>query len=95
MHGRALLDDLRQSRYRRRARHQLVYCAGAIADLYAAAGGDVLYAGKPHRPIYEGALACAQKMRGRPSIIGACWRSGIRCGPISRARSPSGSNACS
>jgi HAD superfamily hydrolase (TIGR01459 family) len=43
----------------------LVYCAGAIADLYAAAGGEVLYAGKPYRPIYEQALALAQAKRGR------------------------------
>jgi HAD superfamily hydrolase (TIGR01459 family) len=39
---------------------QLVYCAGAIADLYAAAGGAVIYAGKPYRPIYEQALRIAQ-----------------------------------
>lgn len=43
----------------------LVYCAGAIADRYAAAGGDVLYAGKPHRPIYEQAMAHAHAIRGR------------------------------
>jgi HAD superfamily hydrolase (TIGR01459 family) len=43
----------------------LVYCAGAIADLYAAAGGEVIYAGKPHRPIYEQALAIAEAARGR------------------------------
>jgi HAD superfamily hydrolase (TIGR01459 family) len=36
---------------------RLVYCAGAIADLYAGMGGEVLYAGKPYRPIYELALA--------------------------------------
>jgi HAD superfamily hydrolase (TIGR01459 family) len=42
----------------------LVYCAGAIADLYAAAGGPVIYAGKPHRPIYEQALQLAAKARG-------------------------------
>jgi HAD superfamily hydrolase (TIGR01459 family) len=35
----------------------LVYCAGAIADLYATMGGEVLYAGKPYRPIYDQALA--------------------------------------
>ena len=35
----------------------LVYCAGALADLYAAMGGEVLYAGKPYRPIYDMALA--------------------------------------
>jgi HAD superfamily hydrolase (TIGR01459 family) len=44
---------------------KLVYCAGAIADLYAAAGGDVVYAGKPYRPIYEQALRLAEAARGR------------------------------
>jgi HAD superfamily hydrolase (TIGR01459 family) len=44
----------------------LVYCAGAIADLYAAAGGEVIFAGKPYRPIYEQALAIAQAARGAP-----------------------------
>jgi HAD superfamily hydrolase (TIGR01459 family) len=42
---------------------KLVYCAGAIADLYGSLGGDVLYAGKPYRPIYEMALAKAQSAR--------------------------------
>jgi HAD superfamily hydrolase (TIGR01459 family) len=46
---------------------KLVYCAGAIADLYAEAGGSVLFAGKPYRPIYEQALAVAQALRGRPT----------------------------
>jgi HAD superfamily hydrolase (TIGR01459 family) len=45
---------------------QLVYCAGAIADLYAAAGCEVIYAGKPYRPIYEQALAIAQAARASP-----------------------------
>ena len=39
---------------------RLVYCAGAIADLYAGMGGEVLYAGKPYRPIYQMALAKAE-----------------------------------
>jgi len=43
---------------------KLVYCAGAIADLYAAAGGEVIFAGKPYRPIYEQALALAEAARG-------------------------------
>jgi HAD superfamily hydrolase (TIGR01459 family) len=43
----------------------LVYCAGAIADLYASMGGDVLYAGKPYRPIYDMALAKAALAAGR------------------------------
>ena len=46
---------------------QLVYCAGAIADLYAAACGEVIYAGKPYRPIYDQALALAAAARGRPA----------------------------
>ena len=43
----------------------LVYCAGAIADLYATIGGEVLYAGKPYRPIYDRALAKAELAAGR------------------------------
>src|SRR5262249_31847220 len=43
----------------------LVYCAGAIAELYAMMGGEVLYAGKPYRPIYEIALAKAERAAGR------------------------------
>jgi HAD superfamily hydrolase (TIGR01459 family) len=44
---------------------RLVYCAGAVADLYASLGGEVLYAGKPHRPIYRTALAKAAAARGK------------------------------
>ena len=44
---------------------KLVYCAGAIADLYATLGGEVLYAGKPYRPIYDLALAKAESAAGR------------------------------
>jgi HAD superfamily hydrolase (TIGR01459 family) len=42
----------------------LVYCAGALADAYAALGGEVLYCGKPHAPIYDMALATAAAQRG-------------------------------
>jgi HAD superfamily hydrolase (TIGR01459 family) len=45
---------------------RLVYCAGAIADLYATLGGDVIYAGKPYRPIYDLALAECASVRGSP-----------------------------
>jgi HAD superfamily hydrolase (TIGR01459 family) len=45
----------------------LIYCAGAIADRYAEAGGEVTFAGKPHRPIYDQALAIAQGARGAGS----------------------------
>ncbi len=43
---------------------KLVYCAGSVADLYATMGGEVLYAGKPYRPIYEMALKKAEAISG-------------------------------
>lgn len=45
--------------------HKLVPCAGAVADLYAKLGGEVLYAGKPHPPIYEESLAQVVSRRGK------------------------------
>jgi len=42
----------------------LVYCAGALADAYATLGGEVLYCGKPHPPIYDMALSTAASLRG-------------------------------
>ena len=41
----------------------LVYCAGALADAYVALGGEALYCGKPHAPIYEAALYKAAAFR--------------------------------
>ena len=38
---------------------QLIPCAGLLAAAYAEIGGGVVYAGKPHRPVYEAALAKA------------------------------------
>jgi HAD superfamily hydrolase (TIGR01459 family) len=43
----------------------LVYCGGALADLYAELGGPVLMAGKPFAPIYDLALAEAGALLGR------------------------------
>jgi HAD superfamily hydrolase (TIGR01459 family) len=51
--------------------HELVYCAGALADAYVELGGEVLYAGKPYPPIYSRALALAEA---------------ARAGPVARAR---------
>ena len=42
----------------------VVYCAGALADRYESMGGNVIYAGKPHAPIYNRALALAESIRG-------------------------------
>jgi len=44
----------------------LVYCAGALAQAYEALGGETIYAGKPHAPIYRAALAAAAAARGAP-----------------------------
>ena len=47
---------------------QLIYCAGALADLYAALGGPVIMAGKPYAPVYDLALDEAQRLAGRPIV---------------------------
>lgn len=44
---------------------KLVYCAGALADIYAERGGEVLMAGKPYRPIYDEAKKLAESAAGR------------------------------
>jgi HAD superfamily hydrolase (TIGR01459 family) len=46
----------------------LVYCAGALADAYAALGGEVLYCGKPHAPIYQAAMATALAAHGGATV---------------------------
>ena len=38
---------------------RLIYCAGALAELYRELGGEVIFYGKPHRPIYERAMELA------------------------------------
>ena len=45
--------------------NKLVYCAGALAALYARKGGEVIYAGKPHVPIYERTFATLERLAGR------------------------------
>ena len=44
----------------------LLPCAGALAVIYEDLGGAVYWAGKPHAPIYERALALAEQTRGGP-----------------------------
>ncbi len=48
---------------------RLIYCAGAIAELYRELGGEVIFYGKPHRPIYERAVALAAEQRGAPTPL--------------------------
>src|SRR5262249_18493345 len=45
---------------------KLIYCAGALAQLYESLGGKVLMAGKPYPAIYRLALAEAESRLGRP-----------------------------
>ncbi|MGE3918330.1 MAG: TIGR01459 family HAD-type hydrolase [Hyphomicrobiaceae bacterium] len=45
---------------------RIVPCAGALAAAYAELGGEVVYAGKPHPPVYELALATIADARGAP-----------------------------
>jgi HAD superfamily hydrolase (TIGR01459 family) len=44
---------------------RLIYCAGAVAELYLELGGEVIFYGKPHRPIYQRAMALAAERRGQ------------------------------
>lgn len=44
---------------------RLIYCAGAVAELYRELGGEVIFYGKPHRPIYERAMELATERLGR------------------------------
>src|SRR3984885_6416120 len=43
---------------------RLIYCAGAVAELYRELGGEVVFYGKPPRPIYKRATALAVERRG-------------------------------
>lgn len=43
--------------------NRLIWCAGALARAYEELGGKAIYAGKPYAPIYDLALACAEKIR--------------------------------
>ncbi|MGC1179402.1 MAG: TIGR01459 family HAD-type hydrolase [Methyloceanibacter sp.] len=45
--------------------HRLVYCAGALAQIYAELGGSVIYAGKPYAPIYHLAVETVAELAGR------------------------------
>ena len=44
--------------------NRLIYCAGALAAEYEKLGGEVVYTGKPHQPIYERALARISDLKG-------------------------------
>lgn len=43
---------------------KIIYCAGAVAELYRELGGDVTFYGKPHPPAYRRAFELATAKRG-------------------------------
>jgi len=43
---------------------RMIWCAGALAEIHKDYGGEVVYGGKPHAPIYRLAFAAAEKARG-------------------------------
>lgn len=45
---------------------KLIYCGGALAQLYESLGGRAVMAGKPYAPIYQMALQQAEVELGRP-----------------------------
>jgi HAD superfamily hydrolase (TIGR01459 family) len=48
---------------------KLIPCAGLLAAAYAEIGGEVTYAGKPYRPVYEAALDLASELDGTPPAL--------------------------
>lgn len=44
---------------------RLIYCAGALAQIYERLGARVIYGGKPHRPIYDLAMTRLRETAGR------------------------------
>lgn len=42
----------------------IIYCAGALAEAYAALGGEVIWSGKPHLPVYERCFDLIAQRRG-------------------------------
>ncbi len=42
---------------------KIIWCAGALAEIYETLGGKVVYGGKPHAPIYDVAYKAISKIR--------------------------------
>ncbi len=43
---------------------KIIYCGGALAEKYEKMGGEVIYAGKPHAPIYRLSRAWLEEVMG-------------------------------
>jgi HAD superfamily hydrolase (TIGR01459 family) len=56
---------------------RLIYCGGALADLYADLGGEVIMAGKPYRAIYDLCLREAARRTANPDFRALCIGDGV------------------
>ncbi len=72
-----------------------IYCAGAIAQLYEEMGGEALYFGKPHPPIYDLARRRSERLDGQRSRIRKFCASATALPPMCRAVLPKGWTRCS
>lgn len=48
---------------------KVIYCAGAVAELYEQAGGEVVWLGKPYLPVYTQAREKLAAMLDEPKIL--------------------------
>lgn len=44
---------------------RMIWCAGALAEIYVEFGGEVIFGGKPHAPIYDLAFKKVDELRGQ------------------------------
>jgi HAD superfamily hydrolase (TIGR01459 family) len=51
---------------------QMIYCAGALAAVYEEMGGEVLYLGKPHLPVYDFVARRVRSLVGR-DVAKSAW----------------------
>ena len=74
---------------------ELRWCAGSVAEAYAALGGRVVQAGKPHAAIYERAFEVLARSPAGPSRASGSWRSATARPPTCWAPTGRGWTACS
>ena len=72
----------------------IIPCAGALGVAYEEIGGKVYYAGKPHTPIYERALAVAAEFHGHVIPKERVLAVAMRSAPISPEPRVSASTRC-
>ena len=56
---------------------RLIYCGGALADLYGSLGGEVVMAGKPYPAIYDLCVDEARRLTGKAAPRALCIGDGV------------------